>query len=660
MSKKRKGNKPTSARGHEEGNVIRWREKVDLIRVDRKGRPIKSPIPVNTFDRNWLAQNLIDTGSHVLSSPPKPPDNVSKMSDHRPKPKPKPEVTAGNEAESLPPDKGKQDYAFLHNKSMAVDEFRHWSRLSKEIGRSSPVVWVKIDGKLSSPDLELQRQRSKDGHSKPKLKFKSPPSSVHNPMISASPIVVHNKRLRAAVHSKGLSPSGKPISTFTVGQIKTIENPVVYTTKWPFVKEVKATAVTPPTASRHWHGKAANDGDITHLHRTPDVKSIEHQLNSEVQWFINHVEPQNWPTHVHNFAHWKSGGPTPNTGAINKAAAEWGERYALMKAMYHGLHNDWKMLDSALAMSNQEVSLLRQELEAERQANSLMEYDIAMRNGEDPETVRDSYNIIKPKTPDVPDDADVMLAQFKVYQSFVKCDGPEHAFARYVYGDPRLGEVIRDQADMKAAHRAFLCDERGALHRIAMKVRERNVNAGYVKYPEIKRFREQAALVRIKHKVKAYNAKPPKIKDSLYYSRLRKRSVEYDTLLYSYWGNKVTPFNRKKPVNYQQVINDVVGVRSVAYSSPTNVLFYNELGIKHKKCMSTKNRKFYLSQTWKGDVIRTINKVAKFLNTEVNPRERKRMKEEAILRRNEKAENKKRREQRAAKEAAKRAFRMAH
>lgn len=464
MSKKKHPtNKRKSMRGHQEGNVIRFLEKKDLIRVDREGNPLNRGAPINTFDKNWLSGQLLSD----ISAPPiiptrtSLPNNVTSITKGKPKVD-KPVSQTGNEAEVVKPPTLTTKHGWLHDKHLATAEFRGWSRVTKEIGRTKTAaeVWTKDDkGKLHSLSLDHQRELSKQGRTK--LKFKSPPSTVHNPFLTpdasswsasnqdAAPICLLNERNRNR-DVVLYAPSGLPISEFITGKYKP-QNAVVYTT----------VDALPPTPTRDW--RASNDKTYdtsVKVRRTPDLNSWAYKTNGMVQWFINHVEPQNWPTHVHNFVSWNDGGPVINTGAINKAASHPETELILVSELNSGLEQDWKMIDSALSDAQSENNLLRQELKLtqqelaqEVQRNKLMEYDIAMRNGEAPEIIRDSYDIIKPKTPDVPDDADVMLAQFNVYQSFVKCDGPEHAFARYVYGDPRLGEVIRDHADMRCNQR---------------------------------------------------------------------------------------------------------------------------------------------------------------------------------------------------------------
>lgn len=675
MAKKGKGNKAKSLRGHVEQNVLRFREKKELIRVDRDGNPINKNLPYNVMNKAWLLDEAFRAPPVDHTKTP-PPDNVTSItSGNKEKPKVnKPVSKSGNEAEKIQHNttNGTNTHGWLHDKALAASEFKHWSRVSKELGRNCVELWTKDDkGKLHSDSLDLQRKRSKDGHNR--LKFDKPPSTVENPFLKkpehggyatdaqARPVTVHNQQNRkldrkfwdmSAKHVPK-APSGMPISEFVTGRYKPPEKAVVYTTP-------------PPTPTRDW--RASND---SHYRAEPIVTTASEwarKTKASVQWFINHVEVQNWPTHIHNFVRWVADGPVPNTGAINKAASHPETELILMRNLNDGLQKDWHMLDQALLDSQSEANLLRQELHATRNEVKLLEFELAHHTG-DTESIAEiskELNIVEPKPPQVPDDADTMLRELRMYQAFERVYGPEHAFARFVYKDPTLGQVMREHADRQAAHRLYLFEERQALRRIAANVKQRMDNSGGVKYPEIKRFRECAALYRIKNNVKTglkadyHRWWEVRSNSSLYYSRLKYQRLEKDVNLFRKWGKKATQFNRKKPVNYQQVINSVVGVRSVEYSAPHLVYHFKELGFTHKKYMNEKVAKYYLSQTWKGSVVKSVNKFVDFLNTEVSPMARKRNKEEAIARRNAKAESRKLREERKAKELARKAFRIAH
>lgn len=481
MSKqKHPANARKSKRGHRKENVVRFRLKKELIRLDADGNEILpdqgGSAPVNTFDRNWLSNHLNrpDVSGPVVTpepSPP-PPDNVTSMASHRQAKASKPVSQSGNEAESRP-QRHTSVHGWLHSKSEAISDFRHWSRLTKEIGRnrcgSDP--WVEREnGKLSSPFLERARAAAQNGHKGlMKPRFKKAPSTVHNPFLNpdappvsggyapanrAAPICVLNQRNRNRDTVYSLAPSGIPISEFITGKYKPIEKAVVYTTELP------------PTPTRDWRAKQDNSVQVR---KTPDVSTWVYKTNAMVQWFINHVEVQNWPGHVHQFVTWKSGGPIPNTGAINKAASHPETELILIRSLQDGLEKDWRMLDSALSDAASENNLLRQELEltkqelrAEKQDSLHFQYQLAQRTG-DPvsaeEIRQELVDISKSKLPRT-DDADEMLSQFNLFNSFYRFNGPEFAFARYFYGDPKLGQVIRDHSDMRCRERQAAVENR--------------------------------------------------------------------------------------------------------------------------------------------------------------------------------------------------------
>ena len=481
MSKPRHpSNARKSARGHKKENVVRFRLKKELIRLDADGNEITpdegQSFPVNTFSRDWLSNHLNNpavSGPPVQrEAPPPPPDNVTSMASHRQAKASKPVSQSGNEAEAKP-QRNTCVHGWLHSKAEAIKDFRHWARLTKEIGRErcGSELWHKRDdGTLTSPSLERAREAAQNGHKGlMKLRFKKAPSTVHNPFLNpdappvsggyapanrAAPICVLNQRNRNRDVVYALAPSGIPISEFITGKYKPQENAVVSTTELP------------PTPTRDWRAKQDNSVQVR---KTPDVSTWVYKTNAMVQWFINHVEVQNWPGHVHQFVTWKSGGPIPNTGAINKAASKPETELVLLRSLNEGLEKDWRMLDSALSDATSENNLLRQELEltkqelrAEKQDSLHFQYELAQRTG-DPvsaeEIRQELQDISKSKLPRT-DDADEMLSQFNLFNSFYQFTGPEFAFARYFYGDPRLGQVIRDHADMRCRERQAAVENR--------------------------------------------------------------------------------------------------------------------------------------------------------------------------------------------------------
>lgn len=640
MSRKKQRTKSKSARGHVEGNVIRLKLKQELVRVDKNGDPIQdNHIPLNVMSKNWLSNQLLDPS---VSGPPKivtrnpPPDNVTSITKAKKAEVSKPVSQSGNEAEVVQTTNvSGNKHGWLHDKAMAKSEFASWSRITKEIGRercgSEP--WVKTEkGKLSSPSLERQRELSKQGHTK--LKFKSPPSTVSNPFIKpdaphggyaqnnrAQPISVLNQRNRArygVAEDTPVSPSGIPISEFVTGKYKP--------------KSSVVSAALPPTASKHWHGDAANAQEYQ------ATNEWARKTHGMVQWFINHVEPQNWPTHVHNFVNWKNDGPVVNTGAINKAAAHPETELILVKSLNEGLEKDWRMLDSALTdaqsannLLQQELSLTKQELASERQANNLMGYALSHHEGVPPEDVQEY--IVKSKPPQVPDDVDSMLFQYRMFKSFERMSSPEEAFARYVYNDPSLGIVMRGHADM-------LCEQRQAAVQYRNLVRFLKQLSTYLiaqqrveyeqwwakEYPKQVRTRnrkhisavrdpgrESVALAAISRK-----GKPATERSSKYYSTLHDRSSYLTSAVAKAILQQVQP-TRPRYNNPHLVEHD--SRQSWAQPQFRGVSKYEQWWAERLDYCEVKYHE--IKHPIKVGVVKTYNKLVDLLNTPVDPSTRR-------------------------------------
>lgn len=406
MAKKGKIKQP-SARGHRESNTLRFRLKKKLVRIDAEGNELTTTPPVNTFASDWLSNHIANGGGAEA------PRNFKKN----------PLAIASNVT------------SFAEAKARRDDP--------------PPVVSLEKPA-IVTPTVSTE----------PVLVFDKPPSIVHNPLLTkpkteklsrkARKKAAYEARKAEAVQAQPVveptttklldpkfwsdakpeprAPSGRLIREFTEGGKYAPQPSVVYTN---------------PEVTKDW-GTASND------------KSWTQKTQALAQWFINHVEVQNWPIHVTNFVHWKDGGPVVNTAAIDKAASSQDTELKLVKALNEGLQADWSMLDKAISYNEQEISLLKQELaltkqdlQGTRNEVKLLEYDLAHRTGDTQsiEVMNREMNVGYAKPPE---DADVMLAQFNVFNSIVKCDGLPTAFARYVYNDSRLGEVIEDHADMVA------------------------------------------------------------------------------------------------------------------------------------------------------------------------------------------------------------------
>lgn len=609
---KGKGNKPVSARGHREESTLRFRQESKLIRIDRKGRPLTREVPINTFSKDWLSNHLLNSETvapPIDHSKTSPPTNVSSFAEA--KAKRDKDKTARKPAKLQP-------QGWLHNTALATHEIKGWSRTTKEFGRKNValVAWSEKDGKLYSDSLEKQRELSEAGHLKPKkpkakAKVGKAPSTVHNPFLTEpkgkhKPLDLKFYMPPKVTGSAGLAPSGLPIRLFTEGKYKPKEKAVVYTTN-----------TAPPTPTRDWRQGAVNDNRYDNAATNWVAKT-----NSMVQWFINHVEPQNWPTHVNNFVHWKDGGPLPNTGAINKAANSKDTEIHLLRSLHEGLEKDWRMLDSALEDSDQEVRLLRQELQATRNEVKLLEYDLAHRTGDQQsaDAIRQEMTVGNAKPPE---DADQMLFQFRMYKSFVRMEGEASAFARYVYNDPTLGQVMEDHADMRFKERETELHYRNLVRFLqdfasyqTIKLNEEYHKLWKDEYPKYRRRlarRNNTAVVNAGYESVSYAAMSRKAKP---------RSIYYSSLY---------PIISQCPVK-QSAVNDMIAV-SIIKDMPLNRRELHENTVAEyvrwweNQIPHAELNYAVKTQPIKAAVVKGYNSLMDTLNTEVNPFERKRKKD---------------------------------
>lgn len=669
MGKKSKGEQGKTSAAHNENLTIRYRLKQSLVRVDRTGIPIPS-------DPRALAKAMIEAGamappmSRIQPPPAKVPDNVLPF-----KAKDKPVNQAGNEAEvvytTAPAEnsmKAKLASYAIHDVIKAEAEtFKRWKHraaTSKSLSFVQGEQWFEAE-------MERQRFKSAYGH------FKKDKPGEHGGYADtgqrAGSVAWHNQRLSekmgvsdeqikasapldrkfwdmSAKHVP-LTPSGLPISEFTTGKYKP-KDAVVYTTAnelpptptrdWRAgqsgYNEYATHMRTDPGGNAYWQKSAANDNSVQ-VRKTPATSSWVYKTQAMVQWFINNVEPQNWPTHVHNFATWKEDGPVPNTGAINKAASHPETELILVRSLYEGLEKDHKMIDSALAMATQEVNLLNQEVDALKEERRILEYALAQQSGDykSAEIIAGevSSTVIKSKPPQVPDDADVMIAQFNTFKSFVLCDGLEHAFARYVYGDPRLGEVIRDHADMRCNERQVDVQYRNLVRfmtklgeHIKQKHDEQYIQFWKDAYPKWVRNRARRKISAVRDPAReavAYAAMSRKAKPALH----KTSSTYYSSL--------------ERP----RIVTNAVGKAIIQKVRPSRPQFNNPSlveGDNRESWHSCEHHRRKYQQWWeeradycelkwhesttsgriKIRVVKTYNKVVDTLNLELNPAERKR------------------------------------
>lgn len=517
-------------------------------------------------------------------------------------------------------------HGFLHDKAMAVSEFRAWKyRASQEsmAGRKQGEQW-------HMQHLELLRLKADNGHNSagvPPVNKKAadidskPVSTVFNPGLSSEPIL---DKTKLPAKSKGLdpkfwhpahmsktvlAPSGLPMRMFTSG--------------------IKAD----PPANDESSVVYTNDN-------SPQVRKAllyEEKMIGNMDWIAQTVETQFWDRLLYDYIEVREDDTCiVQTGAINKALAKGEEKY-LLRAIISTLHTYVKWCDD--------------EVKAAKAQENILEWELGVRisGNED--------NAQSLSTPPVTDGA--LFAEYKTFMSLMQFEGPIKTFARYAYRDPSQAQRIERMLAKEEKYKRELD--------VLSEFSKRSVTIAVRK----KLYREKLALIRIKNKVKLFKLKHETMKpvfDSTYYRRAQLKRLEQACIEFSKRGVRATPFNRKKPVNYQQVINDVVGVRSMCYSSPKLVMFHNKCGIKYQRYMNKHAARYYLAQSTAGKVTHAVksgwNKAMVFMNQEVIPSERRRQRdakrEAAIEKANAKAKRRKLAEAKAAKDAARRAYRNAH
>jgi len=314
MGKKRKGNRPTSKRGHDESSVNRYRQVTQLIPVNRDNEPI--PVP-----RKELAKAMLDvtgkkkTGAEQSYQPePEQPKNVVSLCERR---------KAANNVEYSTSQEAKAninyDRLLFHEWSKAKGkryvsekEAQAWEfRRLLEYSAAHP------EGRNYPDDADLN---------KPKVKTKAkakPISTVHNPGISstpieyggytpsnryrARPIVVHNRMNREGqfilydprIHA----PSGLPIKEFTEG-------------KYAPPKTQQQSTEVPPSVTKDWGAKRVSD--------SPRAWAAEDQL----RLMIDEVPEEHWPMdHIGQFLFQNDNGSWHvHTGKVRTAISKQEDR----------------------------------------------------------------------------------------------------------------------------------------------------------------------------------------------------------------------------------------------------------------------------------------------------------------------------------------------
>lgn len=226
MGKKRKGNRPTSKRGHDESSVNRYRQVTSLIPVNRDNEPI--PVPRKELAKAMLEVTGQKTTHAEQSYQPEPqqPDNVVSLCDRR-------------KAANVESFDNKQEAQANINYDRLL--FHEWSQSKgkRYVSKREAEAWEFRRLLEYSASHPKGRNYPDDADlNKPKAKKQKPISTVHNPGISserieyggyspssryrARPIVVHNRMNREGqvilydprIHA----PSGLPIKEFTEGK----------------------------------------------------------------------------------------------------------------------------------------------------------------------------------------------------------------------------------------------------------------------------------------------------------------------------------------------------------------------------------------------------------------------------------------------------------
>lgn len=618
-----------------EASVPRHKLKSKLVYTDREGEiagPTKRELAKAIEQQNREYTNSLPFKLEPNNSKP---DNVTCITEARTKREEKAEHSTVCPV--------KAPHGWLHDKALATSEFKMWKARAAQGNNAQGKLW-------HEQWLEKQRLLADNGHSKSgvtpinkaaqdKDSEPVPVSVVHNPGISPKPILDKSKLPAndsykpldpkfwnpAAIKTEPLAPSGLPMRMFLEGgkYAPPKQSSVEYSNDWT------------PKGSR----KSAKE--LTNLHKTSHE---EWKLVNMLQWFAATVEVQFWNRLLYEYIEVRDNDEyIVQTGAVNKEINTGNERL-ITRAIIDSLR-------TYIAWSDDEVKASQ----AERR---LLEWELGWRMENDsPDTKHVSKSLTAAHK-----DRDTLLFEYRIHLSQLRSEGPERTFARYAYGDPSLGEEIKAALDAEKQHKAMLKRERFALKRIRYRVHKKAAATGFVKYPETQVFRQKAALYRIKHKVKLYQEKDRRI----FYSRFKKQQ---ELTFLRKRGAKVTTTSFiRKNVDYQKVINNVVGVRDVAYSAPYLIDFYKEIGVEHKPVMSQRWKAWAARRSYAGRLAATtfnvVQKVLDVLDTEVNPYERRRKAEKArqkaAARHSAKANKKKVSEQQATKAAARAAYRIAH
>lgn len=452
--KKHPANRHKSKRGHREALVTRYREVKKRIPVDKDGNPLDTPkLP---SERRALAKAMLEhTGGittlekavkpdpDLVMAPPKSNNVLSFFGKKANKPansdefhKDAQEFIARERA--VYKKWGERESLYISDKEREASDFR----------RLLEYVAAHPKGKNESPNIGTSKQ---------------PISMVHNPGISPNPIkpetehggytdkvvsyhkrsrpiVVHNRMNREGQYKlydpRIHAPSGLPISEFVTGKYK----PVIKQQSTEVKHSAKAT-------KRAW---SAEEQLFTMLDMVPE----EH-------WPMDHLKP-------FLFKDNKTGKWHVHTGQVRRAINKQEDRI-INRAVTLAFIQHAQDTDEYIGVLEGENKFLHQE-------NKLISFENAHYHQDEetklelqrelydwtPKGARVSARGIRSEDaskyatvyPKPPENVDKLVAEFKMFNSFLAYNGANEAFARMKYGDPAVAKRVEDECQRRIQERA--------------------------------------------------------------------------------------------------------------------------------------------------------------------------------------------------------------
>lgn len=423
----------------------------------------------------------------------------------------------------------------------------------------------------------------------------------------------------------GLAPSGKPISLFTTPTRRSKTN------SGPPEGVMSAYDMTLI---------ARNDPSFA-----PAVK--------DVQWYINNYKPDDWPEEIVPFVQWTATGPKPNVNAIKQPVthkASEAYRIAVMQREVNMLKERAEKQRVEIKRLTSEFEQAEEELWTTKQELDFVMYELDMRrNSGDDGFIRHQNQVIAEQkdkirhlhkalgktsvgTKGPPAVTKTLYNEFKVFVS-LNNDNIYKNFLRQTYGTTVGWETLKGYADLECEQRVAVSDLRSYYRRLSARSKERSAYAFFAAR-KAKRLREETkGLLAIQHN--AYRARvdePAKMIRSLDYNQLGKETESYRK-----WSERSV---NKHKVNYLRVINKQFNFEP----SRTNLSYAKWWANRVDKCLTD-----YYRTTATGKAVEkgigVWNKFCDLMNTELNPKERARKKQEAEARTKLKAERLTRKEQ---------------